>query len=153
MKFQRARAAAASGSALVALVGMGISGCSGDPAGQGSDSGSSSPTAADKATRADDSRDTLKDVEISDCTYADKKGISASVMVFNHDVTATYTYEVAVKFTAPDGTPVATQTTSVPFIRPGRWSNLDIVAPYTPKAGASTSGVKCAVDKVERSAG
>ncbi|MFF5126725.1 hypothetical protein ACFY41_07250 [Streptomyces syringium] len=153
MKFQRARAAAASGFALVALVGMGISGCSGDPAGQGSASGSSGPPAADKATRADDSRDALKDVEISACTYVDKKGISASLMVFNHDVTATYSYEVAVKFTAPDGTPVATKTTSVSFIRPGRWNNLDIVAPYTPKAGASTSGVKCAVDKVERSAG
>ncbi|MFI1258903.1 hypothetical protein ACH4U6_34690 [Streptomyces netropsis] len=153
MKFQRTRAAAVSGFALVALTGMGVSGCSGDPVGEDSASGSSDTSAADTAPRAADSGDAAKDVEISSCKYDDKKGISASVMVFNHNVTVTYTYDLAVKFTAADGTPVATRATSVPFVRPGRWETLDIAAPYTPKAGASTSGVKCKVDKAERKAG
>ncbi|GAA3043886.1 hypothetical protein GCM10020000_24140 [Streptomyces olivoverticillatus] len=44
----------------------------------------------------------------------------------------TYTYNVTVKFTAPDGTPVATQEPSLPYVRPGRMDTLDIAAPLHP---------------------
>ncbi|MEV4440352.1 hypothetical protein AB0K09_15275 [Streptomyces sp. NPDC049577] len=153
MKLHRARTAAVSACALAALTGVGVSGCSGDPGGQNSASGSSAKPAAGGASRADDSRDAMKDVEISECGYVDKKGIAAKVSAINGDATVTYSYEVTVNFTAADGTSVGTQTTSLPFVRPGRGDTLDVMAPYTPKAGASTSGVKCEVAKVVRTTG
>ncbi|GHF67123.1 hypothetical protein GCM10010218_55750 [Streptomyces mashuensis] len=150
MKLHHAvRTATASGIAVVALLGAG--GCSSDSGTHESAAGSSSaPTAA---PAADEGRDAAKDVEVSDCAFADKKDLSATVSATNSSATATYTYAVTVNFTAPDGSPLATQTSSLPFVRPGRTDTLDVKAPATPKAGTPTGAVKCAVAKVVRTTG
>ncbi|MFI1968948.1 hypothetical protein BLA24_23815 [Streptomyces cinnamoneus] len=149
MKLRHIRTAAISGIALVALAGT--SGCGGQSAEQ--DSGSAATPAADTATSADAAREALREVKVSDCAYAGKQGVTAQLSATNSSATATYSYKVTVKFTAPDGTALATQTPSMPFVRPGRTDTLDIATPYAPKAGASTGGVKCEVAGVERTTG
>lgn len=152
VKLRHIRPAAVSGFAILALTGAGGIGCSGDPGGQASSGSSASPT-TESANSADDARDPKKDVDISDCAYTDKRGITATLSATDTSATVTYTYNVTVKFTAPDGTPVATQEPSLPYVRPGRMDTLDIAAPYTPKAGASTKGVKCEITQVKRTTG
>ncbi|MEU5053095.1 hypothetical protein [Streptomyces sp. NPDC021096] len=147
MKLRHLRTAAAAGIVIIALGGA--SGC-----GSGSDKRSASSDADTAATDVtEDSRDAAKDVAISDCAYTDKQGITAKLSATNASATMTYTYNVTVKFSAPDGTVVATQNPSLPFVRPGRMDTHDVVAPYTPKAGAATAGVKCEVTQVVRGTG
>ncbi|MEV5241214.1 hypothetical protein AB0K89_19210 [Streptomyces cinnamoneus] len=150
MKLRYLRAAAVSGFAVIALTGASGSGCSGDSGEQGSGS-DATPTAGTPA--GDDAGDARKDVEISNCGYVDKKGVTAQLSATNGSATATYTYKVTVKFTAPDGTPLATQTPSLPYVRPGRTDTADVATPYAPKAGAATTGAKCEITDVVRSIG
>ncbi|GHC49189.1 hypothetical protein [Streptomyces cinnamoneus] len=151
MKLRYLRAAAVSGFAVIALTGASGSGCSSDSGEQGS--GSDATPTAGTATGEDDAGDARRDVEISNCAYADKKGITAQLSATNGSATASYTYKVTVKFTAPDGTPLATQTPSLPYVRPGRTDTADVATPYTPKPGASTTGAKCEITDVVRSIG
>ncbi|MEU7132532.1 hypothetical protein [Streptomyces sp. NPDC046261] len=147
MKLRHIRTAAAAGIVIIALGGA--SGCGSD-----TDKGSASSEATDTAADApEDTRDATKDVEISDCAYVEKQGITAKLSASNPSATMTYTYNVTVKFTAPDGTLVATQTPTLHFVRPGRSDTQDVTAPYTPKAGAATSDVTCEVTQVTRGTG
>ncbi|MCA6094174.1 hypothetical protein LE181_18645 [Streptomyces sp. SCA3-4] len=151
MKLRYLRAVAVSGFAVIALTGASGSGCSGDSGEQGS--GSEATPTADTSTSEDAAGDARKDVEISNCAYTEKRGITARLSATNGSATATFTYKVTVKFTAPDGTPLATQTPSLPYVRPGRTDSADVATPYTPKPGASTTGAKCEVTEAVRSIG
>ncbi|MEU3351527.1 hypothetical protein [Streptomyces sp. NPDC037389] len=143
------RTAAISGFVIIALTGA--SGCGSDSSGKSGSSGSGSAAAA--AATTDGSGDGTKDVTISDCAYVEKQGISAKLSAMNPSATATYSYTVTVKFTAPDGSALESQDFSLLFVRPGRTDNHDITAPYSPKAGAPTKGAKCEIAKVVRGTG
>ncbi|AZQ73709.1 hypothetical protein EKH77_23005 [Streptomyces luteoverticillatus] len=139
------RTAAISGFVIIALTGA--SGCGSDS------SGKSSGSAAAAAATTDGSGDGTKDVSISDCAYVEKQGIAAKLSAMNPSATATYSYTVTVKFTAPDGSALDPQDFSLLFVRPGRTDSHDITAPYNPKAGAPTKGAKCEIAKVVRGTG
>ncbi|MEU1780148.1 MULTISPECIES: hypothetical protein [Streptomyces] len=139
------RTAAISGFVIIALTGA--SGCGSDS------SGKSSGSAAAAAATTDGSGDGTKDVSISDCAYVEKQGIAAKLSAMNPSATATYSYTVTVKFTAPDGSALDSQDFSLLFVRPGRTDSHDITAPYSPKAGAPTKGAKCEIAKVVRGTG
>ncbi|MFI0910395.1 hypothetical protein [Streptomyces abikoensis] len=139
------RTAAISGFVIIALTGA--SGCGSDS------SGKSSGSAAAAAATTDGSGDGTKDVSISDCAYVEKQGIAAKLSAMNPSATATYSYTVTVKFTAPDGSALDPQDFSLLFVRPGRTDSHDITAPYSPKAGAPTKGAKCEIAKVVRGTG
>ncbi len=150
MNLRLARAAAVSGFVIIALTGA--SGCSGDSGEKGS-AAAGSASAADDSTGAVDTRDPKKDISVAKCEYADKQGIVAKLSATNDSATSTYTYDVTVKFTAPDGTALAPQNTSILFVRPGRTDNREVTTAWTPKAGAATTGAKCEIDKVTRGTG
>ncbi|MFF4221423.1 hypothetical protein ACX9I7_15350 [Streptomyces sp. L500] len=139
------RTAAISGFVIIALTGA--SGCGSDS------SGKSGTSAAAAAATTDGSGDGTKDVSISDCAYVEKQGIAAKLSAMNPSATATYSYTVTVKFTAPDGSAIDPQDFSLLFVRPGRTDSHDIAAPYSPKAGAPTKGAKCEIAKVVRGTG
>ncbi|MDT0453593.1 hypothetical protein [Streptomyces hesseae] len=140
------RTAAISGFVIIALTGA--SGCGSDSSGKGS-----SGSAAAAAATTDGSGDGRKDVSISDCAYVEKVGISAKLSAMNPSATATYSYTVTVKFTAPDGSALEPQDFSLLFVRPGRSDDHEVTAPYSPKAGAPTKGAKCEIAKVVRGTG
>ncbi|GHG55993.1 hypothetical protein [Streptomyces griseocarneus] len=150
MKLRIVRTAVAFGIAAITL--SGASGCSGGSGGPESSSGSEE-TSVKSAAGVDDARDARKDVEISECAYADKKGVTAKVSVTNASASSTFNYDVTVKLTAPDGTALTDQKASFLLVRPGRMDTADVAAPHAGKAGASAGGAKCEVAKVERGTG
>ncbi|MFI9205468.1 hypothetical protein [Streptomyces sp. NPDC053048] len=152
MKIRRIRTAVVSGFVIAVLTGT--SGCGGGQGEKDSASGAdSSPTAGSATSAADDAREAMKDVEVAECGYVEKQGITAKLSVINNNPTTTYSYDVTVKLTAPEGTPLATKSASFPFVRPGRMDTGDVTAPYTAKSGTSTSAAKCEVVKVARTTG
>ncbi|MBO0655182.1 hypothetical protein J1792_21070 [Streptomyces triculaminicus] len=145
------RPAVAFGIAVLTLTG--VSGCSGGSGGQESSAESGQKSAAGSSAGLDDARDARKDVEISECAYADKKGVTAKVSATNASASSTFNYDVTVKLTAPDGKPLTEQKASFLLVRPGRMDTADVAAPYTAKGGASAGGAKCEVANVARSTG
>ncbi|QOV37677.1 hypothetical protein IM697_04430 [Streptomyces ferrugineus] len=64
----------------------------------------------------------------------------------------TYTYEFGVVFEDPEGAPVRTSSSAIPYVSPDTTETLDVAAFYVPGAGESTTGVTCALDDVTREA-
>ncbi|MGC9539872.1 hypothetical protein [Streptomyces sp. UG1] len=109
----------------------------------GSASGGSSATASARPTT---------DVKITSCVYDPSRGIVARVEAANTSSVTTYTYEFGVVFKDPDGAPVRTSSSAIPYVSPDTTETLDVAAAYVPDSGANTSGVTCALDDVTREA-
>ncbi|MBB4885608.1 hypothetical protein [Streptomyces netropsis] len=124
---------------------------SGTTSGTSGDSTTSSGSTTYGSTGGSSSRNSaMRDIKILDCAYTDRLGVTAKLAATNSSSTASYDYRITVKFTGPDGAVIGTRNPSIPWVQPGKTSNLDVSTPYVPKPGASTSGGKCEVTNVVR---
>ncbi|MFC5220774.1 hypothetical protein [Streptomyces coerulescens] len=108
-----------------------------------SSGGGSSATASAEPT---------SDVKITSCVYDPSRGIVARVEAANTDTLTTYTYEFDVVFKDPDGAPVRTSSSAIPYVAADTTETLDVAAAYVADSGANTAGVTCALDDVTREA-
>ncbi|GHH07141.1 hypothetical protein [Streptomyces lanatus] len=115
-----------------------------DDYGTGSTSGGGSTSTA--------SAEPTADVRITSCVYDPSRGIVARVEATNSNTFTTYTYEFGVAFEDPDGAPVRTSSSAIPYVDAGATETLDVAASYVADSGENTSGVTCTLENVTREA-
>ncbi|MEV5913520.1 hypothetical protein ACWEGX_18025 [Streptomyces chartreusis] len=168
MKLRHVRALAVFACVLVALTGARRShggGCD-----DSSDSSSSSSSSGGSTYHYDDdddydtgassgggssatsSAEPTSDVRITSCAYDPSRGIVARVEATNTNTFSTYTYEFDVVFKDPDGAPVRTSSSAIPYVAADSTETLDVAAAYVADSGANTAGVTCTLDDVTREA-
>ncbi|MFG1668896.1 hypothetical protein [Streptomyces sp. Y7] len=168
MKLRHVRALAVFACVLVALTGARRShggGCD-----DSSDSSSSTSSSGGSTHHYDDdddydtgsssgggssataSAEPTSDVKIISCVYDPSRGIVARVEAANSSTLTTYTYEFDVVFKDPDGAPVRTSSSAIPYVTADSTQTLDVAAAYVADAGENTGGVTCALDEVTREA-
>ncbi|MEV6590301.1 hypothetical protein [Streptomyces acidicola] len=111
--------------------------------GAGSSSGSTGGTSRNRAD---------KDVKIESCELDAARGIVARVRATNSSVSTTYTYKFSVTFRGPDGSPVRTSSSGIPYVAAGSFDTLDVAAAYVPTDAQNTTGVSCRLSAVSRTA-
>ncbi|MFI7410656.1 hypothetical protein ACIBU0_18525 [Streptomyces sp. NPDC049627] len=112
----------------------------------------SSSTGGSGGTDATATASPTEDVKITSCVYDPSRGVVARVEATNTSSITTYTYEFGVTFKDPDGAPLRTSASTIPYVSPGATQTLDVAAAYVPETGANTSGVTCALEDVTRTA-
>lgn len=170
MKLRHVRAVAVSVCVVVALTGARRShggGCDDSSNSSGSSSSSGGTYGGSTHYDDDDDYDTgsssgsggatesavpTEDVKIESCVYDASRGIVAQVKATNTSTVTTYTYEFGVTFRDPDGAPVRTSDSTIPYVSPNSTDTLDVTATYVAEPGESTTGVTCVLGEVTRTA-
>ncbi|GAB2835126.1 hypothetical protein GCM10027091_76520 [Streptomyces daliensis] len=90
----------------------------------------------------------MRDIRISDCSYDEATGITASLSASN-STSETVTYEVTVKFTDANSATIATEDRTIALVEAYGTDTLDVSTPYVPEQG-SNGGGECKVTDVYR---